>query len=92
MAYFVIAGTLIQLTNHGKHSGLEIIDLRLLLKTPPGEVGQNIVSHKLIEVVFEVVVVAGLQLGETQRGRPLLTAHALTSLDVLNVLELSQEL
>jgi hypothetical protein len=85
----MITGTLIELADHGEHGSLEVIYLRLFLEASPREIGQNPVGHELIEVVLEMVVVTRLQLGEAQRGRPLLTAHTLTSLDVLQVLELS---
>jgi len=91
IAYFDIVGALIELANHGKHGGLEVVDLRLLLKAPPREIGQDLGGHEFIQVVFEMVVVTRLQLCETQRRRPLLAANALTSVDILNVLELSEE-
>jgi hypothetical protein len=88
----MIAGALVELANHGEHGSLEVIYLRLFLKASPREINQNPVGHELIEVILEVIIITGLQLRETQRGGPLLAAHTLTSLDILKVLELSEQL
>jgi hypothetical protein len=92
MTHFMIASALIKLADHGKHGSLEVVDLRLLFKTPPREISQNVVGHEFIEVVFEVIVITRLQLGEAQRRRPLFATDRLASGNVLKVLVLPKEL